>query len=152
MKTLNEIADAVHALAWEKGWHTDGALYSEDAFVERACNNLHDEVSELHEAWRNNQLRAPCDKAAEMAEDTRAEATESDDREGIVREFLNHKVNADWYKITPEDRVFLQNDETFEGQYQREYVSNAEIWSECFGRPISTISGKDSYDIAVMMS
>ena len=68
MKTLNEIADAVHALAWEKGWHTDGALYSEDAFVERACNNLHDEVSELHEAWRNNQLRAPCDKAAKMAE------------------------------------------------------------------------------------
>jgi hypothetical protein len=92
------------------------------------------------------------DKAAEMAEDTRAEATESDDREGIVLEFLNRKVNADWYKITPEDRVFLQNDEAFEGQYQREYVSNAEIWSECFGRPISTISSRDSYDIAVMMS
>ena len=31
------------------------------------------------------------DKAAEMAEDTRAEATESDDREGLVREFLNRK-------------------------------------------------------------
>ena len=92
------------------------------------------------------------DKAEEMAEDTRAEATESDDREGIVREFLSRKVNADWYQITPEERVFLQNDESFEGQYQREYVSNAEIWSECFGRPISTISSRDSYDIAVMMS
>jgi NTP pyrophosphatase (non-canonical NTP hydrolase) len=61
MKTLNEIADAVHALAWKKGWHSDSE--GEDTFVERACNNLHDEISELHEAWRDNKLRAPCDKA-----------------------------------------------------------------------------------------
>lgn len=61
MKTLNEIADEVHKLAWEKGWHSDEE--SEDAFIERACNNLHDEISELHEAWRNNYLRKPCDKA-----------------------------------------------------------------------------------------
>ena len=65
MNTLNEIADAVHTSAWAKGWHD--ANEGEDAFLERACNNLHDEVSELHEAWRNNQLRAPCDKAEKMA-------------------------------------------------------------------------------------
>lgn len=64
MNTLNEIADAVHGLAWEKGWHSDSE--TEDAFVERACNNLHDEVSELHEAWRNNVLHAPCDKSGKM--------------------------------------------------------------------------------------
>lgn len=62
--TLDGIADAVHELAWAKGWHK--ADEDEDAFVERMCNNLHDEVSELHEAWRNNQLRAPCDKASKM--------------------------------------------------------------------------------------
>jgi len=66
MKTLNEIADAVHVLAWQQDWHK--ADENEDAFVERACNNLHDEVSELHEAWRNNELREPCDKAALMQE------------------------------------------------------------------------------------
>jgi len=65
MNTLDEIADEVYALAKEKGWHNDSE--SEDAFVERACNNLHDEVSELHEAWRNNTLRLPCDKASKMA-------------------------------------------------------------------------------------
>lgn len=64
MKTLNEIADSVHALAWEKGWHN--LKENEDSFVERMCNNLHDEVSELHEAWRNNRLRALCDKSDEM--------------------------------------------------------------------------------------
>lgn len=62
--TINEIADAVHDLAKSKGWHNPDE--SEDAFVERACNNLHDEVSELHEAWRNNRLHKPCDKADKM--------------------------------------------------------------------------------------
>jgi NTP pyrophosphatase (non-canonical NTP hydrolase) len=66
MKTLDQIADAVHKLAWDKGWHS--AEEGEDAFVERMCNNLHDEISELHEAWRNNNLRGICDKADKMAE------------------------------------------------------------------------------------
>ena len=66
MTTLDGIADAVHELAWAKGWHKTDE--NEDAFVERACNNLHDEVSELHEAWRNNQLRSPCDKTGKMTD------------------------------------------------------------------------------------
>ena len=64
LKSLRGIAIAVHTLAWEKGWHSKDEV--EDAFIERACNNLHDEVSELHEAWRNNTLRSPCDKADKM--------------------------------------------------------------------------------------
>ena len=67
MKTLNEIADAVHSLAVEKGWHSyDGETHN--MFVERACNNLHDEVSELHEAYRNDTLYKDCDKAEKMKE------------------------------------------------------------------------------------
>lgn len=62
--TIDEAADAVHALAWDKGWHSLDE--TEDQFVERCCNNLHDEVSELHEAWRNNRLHSTCDKADEM--------------------------------------------------------------------------------------
>lgn len=62
--SLDDLADSAHTLAWMKGWHS--AEEGEDAFVERMCNNLHDEVSELHEAWRNNHLRDPCDKAARM--------------------------------------------------------------------------------------
>ena len=66
MKTLNEIMKAVHDLAWEKGWHSN--QITEGAFVESACNNLHDEVSELHEAYRNNMLRSLCDKSEKMKE------------------------------------------------------------------------------------
>lgn len=64
METINEIAQKVHDLAWLKGWHSESE--TRDEFVERACNNLHDEISELHEAWRNNKLDHQCDKAKKM--------------------------------------------------------------------------------------
>lgn len=57
---INAIAKNVFALAKEKGWHR--LSETENEFIERTCNNLHDEVSELHEAWRNNRLHEPCDK------------------------------------------------------------------------------------------
>jgi NTP pyrophosphatase (non-canonical NTP hydrolase) len=63
-KTLNQIAEEVHTNAVAKGFYRPGE--TEDEFIERACNNLHDEVSELHEAWRNNRLHELCDKAQDM--------------------------------------------------------------------------------------
>jgi len=64
MKTLDLIADAVHGLAWDKGWHSDDE--GEDQFIERCCNNLHDEICELHESWRDNALHELCDKWEQM--------------------------------------------------------------------------------------
>ena len=69
---INSIANTVHQLAIEKGWYegmpmgVDIPQETEDAFIERACNNLHDEVSELHTAWREGDLHYPCDKAEKM--------------------------------------------------------------------------------------
>lgn len=63
---IRDMAEAVHTLAKSKGWHDDDE--TQDHFVERTCNNLHDEISELHEAWRNGNLNDPCDKAAKMVE------------------------------------------------------------------------------------
>lgn len=66
MKTLDQIADAVHANARDKGFHEESQ--SLDDFVDAQTNNLHDEVSELHEALRNGTLHSPCDKADKMIE------------------------------------------------------------------------------------
>jgi NTP pyrophosphatase (non-canonical NTP hydrolase) len=63
---LNELAEDFHALAVYQGWYD--IKQTEDEFIERMCNNLHDEISELHEAWRNGLLHSPCDKAKKMEE------------------------------------------------------------------------------------
>ena len=59
-ETLDQISEAVYRNAWDKGFHSEEI--TEDAFIESACNNLHNEISELHEAWRNNKLHDTCDK------------------------------------------------------------------------------------------
>lgn len=61
---LNQLAYEIHKLAIAKGWY--GIPQDENAFIERMCNNLHDEVSELHEAWRNGKLHNPCSKSIKM--------------------------------------------------------------------------------------
>jgi NTP pyrophosphatase (non-canonical NTP hydrolase) len=61
---LNTLAKEIHDLAVEKGWYD--VPQNEDAYIERMCNNLHDEISELHEAWRDKNLRNPCDKTVKM--------------------------------------------------------------------------------------
>ena len=61
---INELAIAIYRDALIKGWHTPKE--EENQFIEMTCNNLHDEVSELHEAWRSNELHALCDKSDKM--------------------------------------------------------------------------------------
>ena len=69
MTTLNEIADAVHANACEKGFH-DGKASGEtdEAFVIMHSNLLHEEVTELFSAVRTGEFNMPCDKAEKMVD------------------------------------------------------------------------------------
>ncbi len=63
-KRINEIALEINTLAHDNGFYDKPE--TEDQYIERICNNLHDEVSELHEAWRTGKLHEPCDKADKM--------------------------------------------------------------------------------------
>ena len=60
---INDFAKLVHGLACDNGWHDEK---DDEKFFQIACNNLHNEVSELHEAWRNGALDDLCDKADGM--------------------------------------------------------------------------------------
>lgn len=57
---LNELADHVYETAKSKGFHDDPVPLS----VSTA--NLHSEVSEMWEAFRNNSLHSFCDKSEKM--------------------------------------------------------------------------------------
>ena len=62
---LDLFADAVHENAKEKGFH-EQHKNNDDDFINYQINNLHSEVSELHDAWRNGQFNEPCDKSDKM--------------------------------------------------------------------------------------
>jgi NTP pyrophosphatase (non-canonical NTP hydrolase) len=59
---LNELAKRIYDFNVAKGWH------SEKPDLAKFLMNLHSEVSELWEAWRDGKLRELCDKAPKMEE------------------------------------------------------------------------------------
>jgi NTP pyrophosphatase (non-canonical NTP hydrolase) len=64
MNTLNEIADAVHENAVNKGFHN---LSETDLqFMANQCNNIHGEVTELWDSFRAGEQLLYCDKAEKM--------------------------------------------------------------------------------------
>lgn len=83
------------------------------------------------------------------------EALEQDDREGLIREYLDMLLPENWDKMdlySKRDFIRDRDDMTRPvGTVQRTAVSNMEIWCECFGKPREDIRPIDSYAIAAMM-
>ena len=82
-------------------------------------------------------------------------AMEQDDREGLVKEYLEKLLPENWDGMDVFDRKHYLQDYGKPGQpeavQKRETVSNLEIWCECFGKPKEDIKPSDSYAIAAIM-
>lgn len=86
---------------------------------------------------------------AEEAYKMQQEAMESDDREGIVQDYLDRLLPDNWASM--DIRAFLGGGE-FEtvgvkGTVMRERVCIMEIWVECFGKERQNLKKADSYEI-----
>jgi len=94
---------------------------------------------------------------AEIALSKQQDALENDDREGLVREYLDKLLPDDWLKLSiSERRLFLAGDEFAAtqraGTTKRDKVCNMELWAECFGKDPSSIKKQDSYELAAIMN
>lgn len=92
-----------------------------------------------------------------LAKEEQREALESDEREGLVREYLEMLLPEDWDKMNTYERrnYFCGTDfgeVKREGKYKRESVSNIEIWCECFGKDRSNLRRADSNEISAIMA
>lgn len=87
------------------------------------------------------------------AKEEQREAMESDEREGLVREYLEKLLPENWADMTLyERRNFLNGEsefgrDTHEGTARRKYVSNMEIWCECFEKDRANLSISESNKI-----
>ena len=90
----------------------------------------------------------------EYAKEEQREAMEHDEREGLVRLYLDTLLPANWNEMDLyQRREFLRGDDTSPvGTDVRVIVSNMEIWCECFSRKKEDLRSMDSYAIAAIMS
>ena len=92
----------------------------------------------------------------ELATNEQADAMESDEREGLVRTYLDTLLPDDWNALPLYERRNYLNGSEFGGEsrvgtVERTLVCNMEIWCECFGRDASAMKPADSYAIAGIM-
>ena len=90
-------------------------------------------------------------KMEEAARKMQLDALESDDREGLVSEYLNTLLPANWDELEiSERRSFIRGDvfsDSLKGEVERKQVCTLEIWCELFGKEPSAMKKIDSYEI-----
>ena len=88
-----------------------------------------------------------------LAKAEQREAMESDEREGLVREYLEALLPDNWDDMDAfERRNFLDGtgkaDIGKKGTIRRTQVCNMEIWCECFGKERSNLKRADSNELS----
>ncbi|QRN84853.1 hypothetical protein JR334_07675 [Clostridia bacterium] len=92
-------------------------------------------------------------EAAVFAYRSQQESMEEDDREGLVREYLDILIPESWDDMDLfERRSFLAGDTEFGsdklvGSVKKMRVSLQEIWCECFGKKKEDLRRTDSFEI-----
>ena len=96
-------------------------------------------------------------EAEKIAIEKQTEALESDDREGMVEEYLETLLPDTWDMLNLGQRLeFLDGElsvlgDPVTGTVKRTEVTNLEIWCECFREPGKRIQAKDSYQIGAIL-
>jgi len=111
------------------------------------------EAKYLYEHGEKLYLEGDLLKAAEEAQ---REAMEVDERQGMVEAYLERLLPEGWEEMDLyRRREFIRDlgDPTQpRGTVRRDYVSNQEIWCECFGRKPDELKPADSYGLAALMT
>ena len=92
-----------------------------------------------------------------LAKDEQREAMESDEREGLVREYLDTLLPERWAEMDLfERRNFLTGSDfgglQEKGTIRRTSVSNMEIWCECFGKERANLRRTDSNELTGILA
>ena len=90
-----------------------------------------------------------------LAKEEQREALESDEREGLVRDFLETLLPENWDSMDLfERRSFLSgvNNIGAKGTVRRTRVCNMEIWCELFGKDQSNLGRSESNTLAAMLT
>ena len=121
------------------------------------------ELSEVEQVWAEAIAKYRAGEElfltgleAQMAYAEQADAMEADDREGLVRDYLEKLLPENWRDMDLyERRSFLGGGEftsSVTGTVRRERVCTMEIWCECFGKEAVNLKRLDAYELNSIMA
>lgn len=111
--------------------------------------------AEAKTIWEKGEKLYLENDVAEMAERAQTEALETDEREGMVREYLEQLLPESWEQMDiyrRQDFMRSDGDPTQpRGVNRRETVCNMEIWCECFSKRREDFERAESHKIMSIM-
>jgi len=128
------------------------------------CGKKAWELTEVDQIWSEAIVRYQAGEElflkgedVQMAFAEQADAMESDDREGLVRDYLDRLLPENWSGMEIYDRrSFLSGSEfggsVIHGTVKRERVCTMEIWCECFCKEAVNMKKQDAYDLNGIMA
>ena len=116
--------------------------------------------AEVDQIWAEVKVLEPNEsliltgELARVAEEKQNAAIEAHPLQAMVEAYLDTMLPEDWYSRSISGRkawLDADLDGREDGTMRREFVCNAEIWTECFGKPPGTIERRNSNEIAAIM-
>lgn len=120
--------------------------------------------SEIEQIWAevlvyytNNESLILDAETEKLAKKLQREAMETDEREGMVREYLDALLPDNWNELSLYERKNFLNGSEFgdvpvKGTVKRTKVCNMEIWCECFGKNKADLKRIDANAISAIMA
>jgi predicted P-loop ATPase len=112
--------------------------------------------AEAMEAFREGEKLFLEDRLYYAAKAVQEQHTIIDVRSSVVKDYLDMELPGDWYELDMViKRAYIKQEMEIEkddkAAFKRDKICIREIWAECFGKPISDISKRDSDTLAHIM-
>jgi hypothetical protein len=123
--------------------------------AEEALKNVAEDLTpdEIDQIWAEAYQLYLANEPLYMNQELTARATEQqqayveiDERQGLVEQYLDMLVPDNWEELGLSVRLDYINSMEHTGK-PRNYISNIEIWCECFGKKREDFTTRDSKDI-----
>ena len=127
----------------------------------KAWNITQDEINQIWAEtltyYKQNEPLILDAETEAFAKELQREAMETDEREGMVREYLETLLPSNWSEMSLYERRNYLNGSEFgdmsvTGTVKRMKVCNMEIWCECFGKAKADLKRLDANAISTIMA
>lgn len=102
--------------------------------------------------WNKGESLYLSGEVAKTAKNHQRAHEETSPREGLILEYINKKIPADWYDRNLSNRRLYWGLENQDGTQQRDRICAAEIWCECFGANLKDMKRSDVLEINGVLS
>lgn len=124
------------------------SLATKNIFTDLSKEEVDQLWAEAVELFNSGEKLYMSKEATELAKQEQIKHSETDERKGLIEDYLNRLLPPEWDDMdTMDRRMYIEDPLSKNGSVERVYVCVAEIWSECLGKEKENMSRYNTREI-----